>query len=243
MRVSFFNVFIYDSLVRFIAEVILEVLLLFFYPLFGWIENFLPKRKEIIDPQMPTIVLVERWFSTNPLHRRMAQYLEKKGFNVLLHNLPLQRGTFAESAKELKKYIDSRNLRGITLVGISNGGVSCLLYLQQEDGWKHVSHFISVGAPFGGTPTAYFLFPFRSGRELFPRSQLAKDIQGMSLERKDDMYCLQAKIDELIPSSSSHLPGTKKYIIDVIGHNALHLVSQRTYAKIAEVSVESASGR
>ena len=162
----------------------------------------------------------------------MVSYLEKKGFNVFLHNLPLQKGTFAQSAKELREYIEKRQLTNITLVGISNGGITALLYLQNEDGWKHVKGFISIGTPFGGAPFAYFLSPFRSGRELFPGSMLATEIEGMSVQRKEDILSLRAEIDELVPSGSSSLPDGETIVVDVIGHNALHLFSKKTYEQV-----------
>lgn len=135
----------------------------------------------IFDPEIPTnpdakktILIVERWFNTNGLHKLWMKYLTDKGFVVYMVNFPIQHGTFEESAKKLHNYIEEHNLKNFTLVGISGGGLTAYLYLQHHNGWEKVRRFISLGTAFSGTPTALFISFIKSGRELLPGSSLIK---------------------------------------------------------------------
>ena len=67
----------------------------------------------------PVIVIVERWLSLNISHIFWKRYLERKGFQVYIINLPLWRKDFADSSKKLASYIEKYNLNDVTLVGIS----------------------------------------------------------------------------------------------------------------------------
>ena len=184
----------------------------------------------------PTIVIVERWFNENVLHVYWKKYLESKGFRVYLLNFYLPQGTFEQSAEKLKQFIDAEKLENIVLVGISGGGLTSLLYLQEHGGWQQVAKFVPVGTPFRGTKFAMAVSFVRSGRELMPGSKLIKKISQMKIDHLSRIICIRAKHEGIIPGNSNFIAGAKCELVDVYGHNALHMVTRKAYDDIARIA-------
>lgn len=184
-----------------------------------------------------TILIVERWFNLNIRHIYWKLYLEKRGFRVYIVNFSMWKGTFENSAVKLQNYIEERGLSDVTLVGISSGAVTSLLYLEEKEGWKRVSRFIAVGAPFCGTWLAIVISFLISGRELLPKSRLIKKISKFQVSNPDKIICIRAKFDEMVPNGAV-LPNTKAVTIKAFGHNNLHIRISQTYRKIIEFADE-----
>lgn len=220
---------------RYFYQVPREILLMISYPIFGFVGLFV--RKGGINEQgKPTIVIVERWFNENVLHVYWKKYLEKKGFRVYLLNFYLPYGTFEESAGKLKKFVDEERLEDFYLVGISGGGLTSLLYLQEHGGWEKVKKFIPVGTPFGGTPFALAVSFVKSGRELLPGSSLIKKISQMKIEHLSRIVCIRAKNEAIVPNNNNYIEGTQNELVNVFGHNSLHMVTRKTYDDIAKIA-------
>lgn len=218
-----------------VLQIISEIFLILFYPISSLIANLIPKNKLEGKGDGKTIVIVERWLSKNIKHIQWKSYLEKRGFRVYLANFSLYKGDFEESARDLEMYINKRNLKNIILVGISSGALTGLLYLQEHDGWENVDRFVTIGAPFKGTPTAYNLSFLYSGRQLLPKSSLIKKINNYKIKNLDRIYCFRATFDEMVPKGTV-LPGSHEMRINAIGHNNLHLGIGRTYERIADLA-------
>jgi hypothetical protein len=217
-----------------IGQILTETGLLLSYPVIGILNLFWKSKPLAISKNSgKTIIIVERWLQANILHQHIRQYLESKGFQVHLVSHSIKEGTFDDSAKKLKQFIDAKKLNNVTLVGISSGGISALLYLQELNGWEKVQNFISIGTPFYGTILALPLGLNKSCREILPGSRVVKKIKRMQLLNLDRIKCLVARFDELVPRSSSTLPGAQIQTINVLGHNALHLTCKETYDTIA----------
>lgn len=213
---------------RILFQIILELWHILTYPFSFIISLFLPRKHDTNT----TILIVERWFTKNAYHKQWKAYLEKKGFDVHAINFPIYRGSFDDSAKELKEYIDENDFTDVVLVGISAGGITSLLYLEDYSGWKKIRKFISVGTPFYGSPMTFFASFTKSGRELLPISGFIQNIRERKIKNLDKIVCIQAKHDEMVPMESSALSEAKKIVLDVAGHNNLHLASQETYETI-----------
>lgn len=215
-----------------------EITLICLYPLFSIFAHFVPKSTFEGNGKGKTIIIVERWLSVNIRHIYWKFYLERRGFNVYLLNFSLWHGDFDNSAKDLKKYIERKNLKDIVLVGVSSGAITSLLYLQELEGWDNVSKFISIGAPFTGTWSALLLSFVPSGRQLWPASSLIEKISRFEIKNIDKITCIRAKFDEMVPMGSV-LKGAKEVRIGTIGHNNLHLGMGKTYKRIVEIANNS----
>lgn len=220
-------------MLRVVSQIFSEIVLILLYPFYSIFVRFIPKKELKGAHDGQAIVIVERWLSINIRHVYWKYYLEKKGFNVYLANFPLRHGSFHNSSEDLKRYIEKNNLFDIVLVGISSGALTSLVYLQEHGGWERVDRFISVGAPFEGTPMAAFLAYSYSGRELMPNSRFIKKIKQYKILHPEKIICMRAKVDEMVPKGSV-LPGTKEITMNVVGHNNLHIQVRSTYKKIME---------
>ncbi len=210
-----------------------EIVLVCIYPITSISMQFVPQNELSGHGDGKTIVIVERWLSINFMHLYWKYYLEKKGFRVYLINFPLWYKDFNNSAERLSKYLIRHNLSNITIVGISSGALTSLLYLQEHNGWERVNRLISVGTPFKGTWSALFLFFLFSGRELLPNSPFMQKVASFNIYNRDRIICIRAKFDEMVPTGSI-LPGAKRITIKAFGHNNLHIRVRQTYRKIIE---------
>lgn len=219
---------------RFFYQILSEISLIVLYPILSAIVWFVPRHELKGHGTGPNIILVERWLSVNIRHLYWKYYLERKGYNVYLANFPIRKGNFEQSAHQLARYIEKHNLSKVTLVGISSGALTALLYLQKCNGWERVDKFVAIGAPFKGTWMALFLSFAYSGRELLPHSNFIRYISSFQLTNPDKIYCIKAKFDEMVPNGS-FLPHTHHIMVDILGHNNLHIRVRATYRKIIEI--------
>jgi len=213
-----------------------ELLLILSFPFSGLLSYLIHEKRVKNKKNKGSIIIVRRWLSRSAIYVIWKNYIEKRGFRVYLVNLPLQQGSFHASARKLKNYIDKKGLQKITLVGVSAGAITSLVYLQDYSGWKKVDKFISLGAPFHGTPMMYFLFPLFSAHELFPNSHFLKKLFSKEIKNKDKIYCIRAKYDEMVPANSSFIDGAHGITITTFGHNRLHMGSKRAYGQIISLA-------
>lgn len=220
--------------IRLISQIISEIVLTILYPILSIsLQTF--QKINIIeekDQKGKTIIIVERWLSLNIRHLYWRRYLTKKGYRVHLINFPLWHKDFKDSSLTLSQFMKDKKITDGTLVGISSGAITCLLYLEELGGWDRIDKFISIGAPFKGTWMMLFLSFIKSGRELLPGSDLTNKIASLNLNQPEKTICIKAEFDEMVPFGSI-LDGAKKVVIPIFGHNNLHLRHRETYQIIA----------
>jgi pimeloyl-ACP methyl ester carboxylesterase len=222
-------------MLSFLYQLSSEIGLILLYPVMYISLQFIPSNQLEGKGKGRKIVIVERWLSINLNHLYWKYYLEKKGFKVYLVNFPLWHKDFRESAKTLSGYMQNNNISNATIVGISSGAITGLLYLENHNGWERVNRFITIGAPFKGTWAALFLLVLYSGRELLPGSQLVKYLSTIKIHNQKNIYCFRARFDEMVPYGSV-LSGASEIVMNIVGHNNLHIRIRYTYRKIAELA-------
>lgn len=220
-------------MLRYLRDILSEILLICIYPISGILVNFIPKSRFEGKKNGKTIVIVERWLTFNIRHLYWKYYLERKGFQVLIKNFPLRHGNFEESGVLLKQYMEEHRCKDAVLVGISGGAITSLLYLQEHNGWENIDKFIAIGGPFQGTWAALAVSFTYSGRELLPHSAFIEKLKGMKILHPERIFCITAQYDEMVPTGAI-LPGTNSITLPIAGHNNLHLRIRATYKKIAE---------
>lgn len=184
------------------------------------------------------IVIVENWFLQNPYHFLLKRRLESKGFAVYLFNHTLLKGGLDDGAKQLQRFINEQKIHDCILVGISIGSIPCLTYLREHQGWRHVKKLITLGGPLRGTPAMLPFAYLKSGKQVLPGSDFLKKFHPEHMTHPERIICISAKKDELVPGWSSFLPHSKHIILDVVGHNYLHILAKETVAIIAKEAEE-----
>lgn len=227
----------YAEIMKTLTQILTEICLILFYPVIGLLSH--TKSYPVRNSNGKCIVIIERWLRPNILHILGKQYLESHGYTVYLVSHSIIKGSFYQSAKKLDEFIKKNNLEQITLVGISSGGISALIYFQELEGWKNVNNLITIGTPFRGTLAALPLSVIKACREILPWSVTVQKIKSTQIEQFQKVVCIVAKVDELVPRWSSTLPKTNTEVINVIGHNALHLVCRDTYDTILKYAKKS----
>lgn len=215
-----------------IVQLVLELLLLSFAGPMLLLGRLVPEPK----PPLPEtrVVIVFTWLYRVPLHLFWAQYLDRIGIRTAILFIPLRKVALDESVDVLRDYLRDHDLRDVVLVGVSTGALTCLLSLQEPDGWSRVRRFVAVAGPFGGTPLAV-LAPFAHVRDLIP-GRFMRRLGGKPLQHAERITCISARFDELIPRRSSCLPGTHCEVVNVAGHNNLHALTRATYDRIARLA-------
>jgi pimeloyl-ACP methyl ester carboxylesterase len=168
------------------------------------------------------------------MHWFWRWYLERRGIPAAVLYIPLRDVSLADSAEVLRRELDANDVRSVVLVGISTGGLTCLSYLQRFNGWERVDGFIPVAAPFLGAQSAILLSFIRNMRALLPNGPFITTTARENMTHLNRILCLSAAFDELVPRASSLLPGAAHEVIEVVGHNNLHVTSRATYDRIAE---------
>ncbi len=184
------------------------------------------------------IILVERWFSRNILHYFPKKYLEKKGFKVFSINYPMMKGTFSDSSKNLKNFMEKNDIHDAILVGISGGATTCFEYLQFLNGWERVRKFVSIGGSLYGSPYGKITPFIKSVKELIPGSDYLKRLHSRPIKNLDNITTITARVDNLVPTKYGKIAGADNIVLDMVGHNLLHTFWTPTYdlvAKIAEL--------
>lgn len=225
------------SFFRISGEIVLELIWLIFYAAAGFVLLYAVRTNKQEAENGRTIVIVERWLNKNRMHQYWVEYLRKKGFRTYFVHLSFLKGSFQQSARELRDFIEKEQLRDITLVGISSGGVACLEYVEKYNGWESVKNFITLGSPLRGAPLSCFLFFIRPTRELLPSSSFMKHFAQGGIQYPQRVTCFVAALDELVPVWSSSVPEATKQNIPVYGHNNLHLFCKKTYDEIARIAL------
>lgn len=190
----------------------------------------------------PQIVIVDTWPHRDPLHWFWRWYLVRHGFPSEIVYFPLQQCSFDESSLRLQHYFEENDLWDVVIVAISSGALTSLLYLQRHGGWGRVRHFVSIGAPFKGTNSAILLYHIKNLRALLPNSAFMWKLSQERVEHPERITCLSAFADELVPHWSSCLPGARREVIQVVGHDNLHSLSQATYDQVMRI-VRTAVGQ
>lgn len=221
-------------------EWILEfILILIHFPCYLLLKYVPIRPKKSTQETLPSIIIVERWFRRNVFHFFAKRYLEKQGFRVYNVNFSLHDGSFENSGKKLKDYIEERSLKNIVLLGISGGSLTCLEYLQNNNGWDRTRLFISLAGPFKGSWIAKFFPIDHSIREMEPGSQYLHGLFEKPIQNKHNIYSIHGKADNMVPVESSCIDGVRNITIDVVGHNLLHGFWFPTYKKVYEIIKDS----
>lgn len=224
--------------VKYLFYWFIELLLMIFHLPLSALNYVLPFEPKKQSKYKTAVLMVERWFRRNPLHFFMKIYLEKRGFDVYCLNLPLLEGTFEESGARLRDFIEEKKLDSVILVGISGGGLSCLQYLNDHNGWQKTKLLIGVSTPFRGARLS-MIMPFKVPREdLAPNGLYIQSVLAKEYKNTDKIYCIAARYDQMVGHAESFLPGAHAITLDVVGHNLVHTLYPPTYKLIHELCIK-----
>lgn len=206
---------------------------------YPFVHLFVKKSKIKTPVSNKKIIFVMSWFNDNPYHIRWVNYMIKNGIDARFINFKNMNQSYSQSAEQLDKYIRKNNLDNYYLVGISNGGLICLSYLNEHNKWESIKLLILLGVPIHGTLTSVFLFFTKKGREMMPGSEFINNQLKIMSGKENKIYTISAKFDEIVDLKNSQLDGADNFVVPVIGHNNLHLGSRKAYDLILKIVNEN----
>lgn len=177
----------------------------------------------------PVVILpgvYETWRFLQPLIERV----NSTGHPV--HVLEFARwnsGPVVATADQVLAYLESNDLRNVTLVAHSKGGLVGKYVMTAAAGRERVTGMLAVAAPFSGSRYARYLV-IRSLRMFSPGDQTI-----LALARQDDVNArivsVYGRFDPHIPGGS-RLPGAKNVELDTGGHFRV-LTNPRVFAELS----------
>ncbi|MDM7829835.1 esterase/lipase family protein [Cellulomonas edaphi] len=164
----------------------------------------------------PTVVLLPGVYEPWRFLLPWARLLHQRGASV--HTMPelgLNRGSIPAAATALGRYLADRDLRGVTLVAHSKGGLIGKLAMAQEDPDGRIAELIAVNTPFAGSRYARW-FPVRAVRAFVPTNAT---ILALATEHGANARITSAHSfwDPHVPEGSE-LAGAVDVVLETPGH-------------------------
>ena len=173
-------------------------------------------------PARVPVLLIPGVFETWHYLRAIGDRLTALGHPVhRVAALGLNRHPIEEGARVIGAYLRERDLRDVTLVTHSKGGlIGKALLIDDADAAttlaeRRLTRLITVNTPFNGTPVARFgLGPWREFR---PEAAIIRALDART-DVNDRITSLVSAVDQYLPAGVTHLDGADNVVLDRVGH-------------------------
>ncbi|MFP5281910.1 MAG: esterase/lipase family protein [Actinomycetes bacterium] len=167
------------------------------------------------EPRSPILLIpgvYESWRFMQPL----ADHLHRAGHPVhVLDQLGYNTGAIPAMADIVSEYVRRLDLKDVTVVAHSKGGLIAKCALADPDTLRRVGRLIALNTPFSGSRYAY-LFLLRSVRMFTPTGAVITELrERLSVNHR--ISSLYSAFDPHIPETS-RLEGAENIILPTIGH-------------------------
>ena len=154
----------------------------------------------------------ENWRFLQPV----ADHLFDHGHPVhVVVELGYNTGAISDMAFIVSQYIERTDLREVTLVAHSKGGLIAKQALSHPGTLSRVRHVIAINTPFSGSRYAS-LFLLRSVRMFAPNGRVIRALSlDIAVNRR--ISSLYSVFDPHIPETS-HLMGAENIVLPTVGH-------------------------
>jgi hypothetical protein len=133
-------------------------------------------------------------------------------FVAALHR---NRGRIEDSAVLVRRYLEEHDLRNVTIVAHSKGGLIGKQLMVAADTSARIGSMIAITTPFAGSRYAKHA-PTRVLRDFSPMNQTVRDL-GANLEANQRVISMFGPLDPQIPDGS-RLPGARNVLLRTSGH-------------------------
>ena len=172
----------------------------------------------------PPVLIVHGFLSSHQMMRPLKWALEKRGRTVFLTPLsPFCIQDVTRLATQLQRRIEEvkseTGAEHVDLVGISQGGVIGLWYLNNLYQGEGIRKFLAAGAPLQGTWASLLGMPFlglisKGLRQLIPTGEFIEELN-RKLPTGVKVYTLAISGDPVVPAARSRLEGADNRSIAV----------------------------
>ena len=162
------------------------------------------------------VVLLPGIFETWRFLRPLARHVHAGGHPVhIVTALERNLMSIADGARIVADYLETRDLRNVTIVAHSKGGLVAKFAMGMPGIGERVRLIVAVSTPFSGSSLARFV-PFPSVRALQPANETLRRL-AVAREANARIVSVSGLVDPHIPNGS-HLDGARNVRLPVGGH-------------------------
>ena len=121
----------------------------------------------------------------------------------------------AETAARAQRYLDDNDLRRVTIVGHSKGGLVGKHMMAFDDLDGRIDKLVAITTPFSGSDRAKYV-PVPTVRQFRPGNALLGTL-AENLEVNSRITSIYPELDQVIPNGS-HLEGATNIVVPLVGH-------------------------
>lgn len=211
-----------------IPSLIFEYLLIIRLNIKGLMKRKPPKNRSRGNKQ--DVILIHGFRENWIFLEKIGNFLSNKGYKIHVpKQLKINTASVITNANILEEFISENNLKNITLISHSKGGLIAKYFLDHSKYSKKVDKVISIATPYGGT---YFSFLI-GNIELSPISKTIKNINKNRSSCKKIVNIYPAFDNHVIPNKNLLLEGAINIKIGIVGHTRI-LVSDATINEISK---------
>lgn len=182
-----------------------------------------------IDGDRAPVVLLPGIFETWRFLRPLARHVHESGHPVhVITALERNLGSIADGARTVAEYLERHDLRDVTIVAHSKGGLIAKQLLGIPEVTGRVRLLVAVCTPFSGSTLARFV-PFQSVRSLQPSDEALRQL-ALASDANARIVSVSGWFDPHIPNGSA-LDGARNVQLPVGGHFRI-LASAELFALI-----------
>lgn len=170
--------------------------------------------------------------------RRVAARLNAAGHPVhVVPGIGYNRGSIADAAAIVQRYLEQHELTGVVLLAHSKGGLVGKHLMAVEDTAGRIASLVAIATPFGGSSLARFV-PVRTIRALGPADEAITTLAA-NLAVNSRVTSVFAEFDPHIPAGS-RLEGGVNIELPIVGH--FRLLADERVIRAVEAAVEGTRG-
>ncbi|MFF1632473.1 esterase/lipase family protein [Leifsonia sp. NPDC058248] len=169
-----------------------------------------------VEGDRAPVILLPGIFETWRFLRPLARHVHARGHPVhIVTALERNLMSIADGARIVADYLEARDLRNVTIVAHSKGGLVAKYAMGMPGVSGRVRLIVAVSTPFSGSTLARFV-PFPSVRALQPTNETLRRL-AVAREANSRIVSVSGWFDPHIPNGS-HLNGATNVRLPVGGH-------------------------
>ncbi len=172
-----------------------------------------------VNEHRSPIILIPGIYEKWHFLKAIADPLSLAGHSVyVVKSLGYNLKSIPASAKLIRMLIDEEDLRNVTLIAHSKGGLIGKYLLAFENHDKRIRKLIAIATPFSGSHIVNYV-PHAPAKEIHPESDIIVKLQSEKSVNQDIVSICGTSDGHLWPETSCHLDGAQNVKVAAHGHH------------------------
>lgn len=178
----------------------------------------LPANQPIRD-EKHTLIFIPGMYENRFYFSTLVKNLDSRNYNlVYADTLVRMKGSILEQSEKINSIIIQHNLKHVTLIGHSSGGLVGVYCLAKN---SHIVQLISIATPFSGVHNGH-LVRSQIAKELLPNSATMTELKQLYSRHASRIISVFPRYDNQVwNKKGSRLKGAKNIQLDSRGHHLI----------------------